>query len=376
DFETSHLQIDNVTSDTVGSRYIVAEIAGWDIRGFDAANQEQIRFGFLDDDSGTGGSRVAAQVQIARVSDSPTDGLALEGNAIGASSVNIPGTAPLALVRTSPFTMVLEFNKLSDTYEVFYKDDSNPSQSLGMGTIAPDRNGNSLRFVVNNNFGSDFSESFTIDRVALTDSNPLTDLLTLEVDRSSGEVKLINTSGSTLSGITGYTIDSAVGSVDNGQLLPFTGTLNAGQEVVLSSVGGAWVQNPSEDWQAALSLSGGGTRSVNVDFIGNTGERFDVGDLNFDGELTVDDWTIFIAGAEANLSALSTALAYQSGDLDGDGINSIGDFGLFEVAFDAANGGGAFAAMLASVPEPSSLLLGGLACLALVDGRKFRSRCR
>ncbi|MEM8945176.1 MAG: hypothetical protein AAGD11_08335, partial [Planctomycetota bacterium] len=47
DFETSHLQIDNVTSDTVGSRYIVAEIAGWDIRGFDAANQEQIRFGFL-----------------------------------------------------------------------------------------------------------------------------------------------------------------------------------------------------------------------------------------------------------------------------------------------------------------------------------------
>ncbi|MGI9429891.1 MAG: hypothetical protein ACR2NM_14610, partial [Bythopirellula sp.] len=43
DFSTSHLQIANITADTVGSRFIVAEISSWDIRGFDPLNEEEIR---------------------------------------------------------------------------------------------------------------------------------------------------------------------------------------------------------------------------------------------------------------------------------------------------------------------------------------------
>ena len=370
DFSTSHLQIDNITSDTIGSRYIVAEFSGWDIRGFDAMELEEIRFTFLDDDTGIGGARITSQIEISRVSDSAADGLALEGNANGNGSANIPKAQPLGLTRGTPFTMVMELNKLSNTYEVFYKDSSSPSQSLGLGTVAPDRNGNSLRMVVNNNFGSDFSEFLNINRMAVTDSNPLTDLVTLEVDRDSGELKLINTSGSTISGVTSVTATSAVGALDNSALNDFSGTLTAGQEVVLSDPGGAWIQNPFEDVQFELNLPGGETRGVNVDFVGNSGERFEVGDLTFDGDLTVADWTLFIAGAETDLSGLSVAQAYQSGDLDGDGVNSINDFGDFQMAFDAANGAGSFVAMLASVPEPTSTLLFCLGSFSLTMTRR------
>lgn len=367
DFSTSHLQIDDINDTTVGSRYIVAELSGWDIRGFDAAEPEQLRFSFLDDNTGTGGSRVTAQIQIER--NTTTEAIEIEGNSLGLGSSNLPANAVINTTQTAPFVMVLELNKTSNSYEVFYKDGSNPSQSLGLGSVAPDRNGNSVRMVVNNNFGSDFSESINVDRVAITDSNPLTDLITLEVDRSSGAVTLVNTSGASVSGVTGYSITSEVGSVASG-LTPFSGTLANGQEVVLSNSGG-WIQNPTEDWQMTLNLSGGGTRSVNVDFVENSGEKFAVGDLTFDGALTVDDWTLFIAGAETDLSGLSVAEAYQSGDLDGDGINSIGDFGVFEAAFDAANGAGSFQALLASVPEPTSVVLCSLAgvCLASIRRR-------
>ena len=73
----------------------------------------------------------------------------------------------------------------------------------------------------------------------------------------------------------------------------------------------------------------------------------DSGDLNFDNSLTAADWLVFIANSETNLSGLSRAEAYQRGDLNGDGFNNIADFAAFSTAYDAANGGGAFAEMLA-----------------------------
>ncbi len=81
-------------------------------------------------------------------------------------------------------------------------------------------------------------------------------------------------------------------------------------------------------------------------------------DLNFDGELDVQDWLVFIAGAETDLSGLTPIEAYSQGDLDGDGINSIADFGLFKNAYVAAHGLSGFEALFA-VPEPVSVLLLG-----------------
>ena len=80
-------------------------------------------------------------------------------------------------------------------------------------------------------------------------------------------------------------------------------------------------------------------------------------DLNFDGGLDTADWSLFVAGSEADMTGLSAIERYELGDLDGDGKNSLEDFAMFRHLFEAANGTGSFAAMLASVPEPSSLLL-------------------
>ena len=292
-FAPSYLQIDNIDSSTSGSRYIVVDVAGWDFRGPDLIGEsidpEQIRFAFLDDDTGTDGSAITAQVQITR--DVTTGNIQLEGSALGSGASNLSSTAQLATAQTNPFTMVLELDKANERYEIFYKDGSGPSQSLGSGSVAPSRNGNSIRFVANNNFGTDLDENFTIDRIALTDVNPLTDLMTLEVNRDTGVMKLINTTGQVLSGLESYSLTSAVGAIDTGGWMPITdnydnasgpgdgsvdvdddwsivtstttevsesfdsgdgGVLGIGQEVILSGPGGSWIKNPREDLQAQL----------------------------------------------------------------------------------------------------------------------------
>jgi murein tripeptide amidase MpaA len=99
------------------------------------------------------------------------------------------------------------------------------------------------------------------------------------------------------------------------------------------------------------------------------------GDLDFDGSLDVADWLTFFAGAERSLGALSPLARYVSGDLDGDGVNSIADFVRFKNAYESANGGGSFATMLASVPEPNALALGLFALSNLSFHRRpFTSR--
>lgn len=79
-------------------------------------------------------------------------------------------------------------------------------------------------------------------------------------------------------------------------------------------------------------------------------------DLDFDGELDEQDWLLFIAGSETNLSGLTPIEAYQAGDLDGDGKNSIADFGLFKDAYIVANGLSGFESLFIQVPEPSTFV--------------------
>lgn len=86
-------------------------------------------------------------------------------------------------------------------------------------------------------------------------------------------------------------------------------------------------------------------------------------DLNFDSVLDENDWLLFIAGSETDMTGLSAIDRYGMGDLDGDGQNSIQDFVLFKQLFDDFNGQGAFAKLIAGIPEPTScwlVLVGGL----------------
>ncbi len=406
----NYLQIANIDPNTSGSRFIAVTMSGWDFFDNVPGEGEEIRFDFLDNDTGTSGSTVTAQVRIDR--NTTTEAIELRGTAIGVGSKDIVNRATLSTTQTSTFTMVLELNKASNTYEVFYKDGSNPSQSLGAAPVAPIRNGNSVRFTVNNNFGSDINEFFAIDRFALTDVNPLTDLLTLEINRITGEMKLINPTGAPLAGLESYSITSASGAIIPANWMPITdnydnmagpgngsvdmdndwsvdlatavelsesvdsgdgGILSTTTPVILSMGSGPWIKSPFEDFEITLNFTGGVERRANVNFVGNGGARLAVGDLNGSGSITVADWTLFIAGAETDMSALTLAQAYQQGDLDGDKDNDIFDFGLFKNAFDTANGLGAFEAMLAGVPEPSCLVLFGAGTALLITRRRRSS---
>ncbi len=75
------------------------------------------------------------------------------------------------------------------------------------------------------------------------------------------------------------------------------------------------------------------------------------------------------------MTGLTRGQALELGDLNGDFHNDHADFVLFKSAFEAANGDGSFAAMLAQVPEPSSnfLAIFGYFSLALRVGRARRS---
>jgi len=151
------------------------------------------------------------------------------------------------------------------------------------------------------------------------------------------------------------------------------GDLSIGQEVILSTGGGPWIKNPNEDLVVELMFAGGVTRRPSVHFVGNGGASFEVADLNFDGSITADDWTIFIAGAQAYLSGLSAAQAYQMGDLNFGGLNGVADFAIFKAAFEAANPLISFEAMIAGVPEPGSCTLLAVGCFGFMSIRRRRN---
>lgn len=97
-------------------------------------------------------------------------------------------------------------------------------------------------------------------------------------------------------------------------------------------------------------------------------------DVNGDCSLNGDDWTQFRSGQLFNMVGLTAAQAFSLGDLNGDFTNNHTDFVLFKSAFEAANGQGSFAAMLAQVPEPSTLLLVFFAAFFQSASRRIRAR--
>ena len=78
--------------------------------------------------------------------------------------------------------------------------------------------------------------------------------------------------------------------------------------------------------------------------------------------------------AETDLAGLPAADAYLRGDLNADGFNDIYDFQLFKDAYEAANGVGAFAQMIAA-PEPSALAMTTFALLRLAPVIRRPQRC-
>jgi hypothetical protein len=99
-----------------------------------------------------------------------------------------------------------------------------------------------------------------------------------------------------------------------------------------------------------------------------------LGDFNLDGNLTSADWAIVRDTQLANLSGKTFQEAYFLGDVTADLANTHADFVLFKDLYDAANGVGSFSAMLAAIPEPSSIVLVALAGMAVRPIRRRAAR--
>jgi hypothetical protein len=133
------------------------------------------------------------------------------------------------------------------------------------------------------------------------------------------------------------------------------------------------------------------TRSIRIELIAtrSTGENDGyadnisfilglLGDLNLDGAVNVSDWMLFRAGQQVDMTGLTQAQARALGDLDGDFRNDHADFVLFKATFESLNGTGSFTAMLATVPEPATILLALFGGFAVVEqgGRRRGSSIR
>ena len=96
------------------------------------------------------------------------------------------------------------------------------------------------------------------------------------------------------------------------------------------------------------------------------------GDLNGDNAVDLVDYGMYLSGLQADLSGLTANEAYARGDINRDGVNNLADFLLFRQAFDAANGEGAFVALVNGVPEPGTIVILGTGCLSVLAVRVGR----
>ncbi len=223
----------------------------------------------------------------------------------------------------------------------------------------------------------------TADGIPATITLPVLEIV---IDRDNGQIQLENNTGFGQD-IKGYSILSADGALieenasffadTDSNWIQFTapgatgdlseGHLTTGSIANTASIdlGNAWLPYYRESADITFEyLDGTGALVTGaVSFTGNGGSAFALADLNFDGNLDGQDWLAYKEGLGVDLSGLSAARSYRQGDLTADGANDYDDFLAFKTAYDAVNGGGAFAAMLAAVPEPTSIVLLALAGL-------------
>jgi hypothetical protein len=218
-------------------------------------------------------------------------------------------------------------------------------------------------------------------------------VLQINVNRDTGAISLLNQTGGPAS-FKSYSITSAYGSLQPSSWLSIADNYDAGspganqvdpahnwseltdtaahgdlseadlQAAVGATIshtrtinlGNAWLKAPTEDLVFRY-ISGSQVVQGIVNYTGHSGSAFANGDFNFDSAINSADWMIFRANQHADFAGKSGAEAYQMGDISGDFQNNHTDFVIFKTLYDAANGAGAFVAMVAAVPEPSAVVL-------------------
>jgi hypothetical protein len=247
---------------------------------------------------------------------------------------------------------------------------------------------------VNNSFGG-AAESFDINRIYLTDTDPTNvsnDRLTLQVNTGTGELKLLNSTASTFD-VDAYTISSsAIGGDLNlagwsslSDKVPLFDAVDGpdGDSTLGNGVGETWDEAPGSDSTTLAERFLLGSSIFNTGREVSLGNAFQIGgdtnSLSF--QYRNADTGAIVSG---NIEFISTA---QPGDFDVDGDVDGRDFLLWQrggspsplSAGDLADwrsnyGVGALVASVA-VPEPTSAIL-LLACLAVVASSRANGRYR
>jgi hypothetical protein len=162
----------------------------------------------------------------------------------------------------------------------------------------------------------------------------------------------------------------------------FARTFALGFDVNFTGAFAADVTTPPMDVSTLYGVTGWAVEPSRIYFGGDDGmtvKDFQVtvsgpavkdADFNQDSAITAADWAIFRSNQHANLSALTFQQAFFQGDLNSDKKNDYTDFNIFKQLYDVANGTGAFAAMVASVPEPTGLAMAGIATTLLATWRR------
>jgi hypothetical protein len=232
-------------------------------------------------------------------------------------------------------------------------------------------------------------------------STPVFDLtLKAIVNRTTGQVTITNNTGASVS-IAGLGLQSTDGawtpanwtsitsnydqggSVSADPWLEFsrsaadlsegtlgTGALAQGQSVNMGAIWSKYYKEGTDLRFEYLDATSGQTIVGLLEFTGNGGNPFAIGDFNGDGALNSLDWPTVRNNFNSSHVGLLPAQAYKLGDMNGDLLTNANDLFQFKAAFDAVNGAGAFAAMAGAVPEPGAFALMAVGAVALLRRRR------
>jgi hypothetical protein len=210
--------------------------------------------------------------------------------------------------------------------------------------------------------------------------------MSIRIDRGTGAMTLVNGTASAVA-FSGTSILSGSGALNNGNWVSIAGNYDANGNGSVS--GSVW--NIFSSTRTDLSEGTLGTGSLAASANANLGNsvwtksfREDVtfsyinpatglpvsgpvrfagginnlpypeGDFNFDGSLSPLDWPTVRDNYGNSTPTLTAAQSYGIGDINGDLVVDLNDLLRFKVVYDAANGAGAFEAM---IPEPTGVTL-------------------